>query len=211
MTRVLESRAARFALATVALVFLAAPTVLSAQGVTTAGVAGRVVDAAGAPVAGARIEFLHTLTGASHTALSDADGRFSLANLRPGGPYTLEATRIGMQRVTREDLTLSAGQRQRVAIARVVLARPKVLILDEASSSLDAESEALVQDALEHLMRDRTTLVIAHRLSTVIRADRIVVLDQGTIVGQGSHRDLLERSDVYDRLYRRQSGDALVL
>ena len=116
MTRVLESRAARFALATVALVFMAAPTVLSAQGVTTAGVAGRVVDAAGAPVAGARIEFLHTLTGASHAALSDADGRFSLANLRPGGPYTLEATRIGMQRVTREDLTLSAGQRLRLEI-----------------------------------------------------------------------------------------------
>ncbi len=115
------------------------------------------------------------------------------------------------QMVGERGVTLSAGQRQRVAIARVVLARPKVLILDEASSSLDAESEALVQDALEHLMRDRTTLVIAHRLSTVIRADRIVVLDQGTIVGQGSHRDLLERSDVYDRLYRRQSGDALVL
>ena len=114
------------------------------------------------------------------------------------------------QLVGERGVTLSAGERQRVAIARVVLARPRVLILDEASSSLDAESEALVQDALEQLMRGRTTLVIAHRLSTVIRADRIVVLDQGSIVGEGSHRDLLERSSVYDRLYRRQSGDALV-
>ena len=114
------------------------------------------------------------------------------------------------QLVGERGVTLSAGERQRVAIARVVLARPKVLILDEASSSLDAESEALVQDALERLMRGRTTLVIAHRLSTVIRADRIVVLDKGSIVDEGSHRDLLGRSSVYDRLYRRQSGEALV-
>ena len=114
------------------------------------------------------------------------------------------------QMVGERGVTLSAGQRQRVAIARVILERPKVLILDEASSSLDAESEALVQHALEHLMEGLTTLVIAHRLLTVIRADRILVLDRGTIVDQGSHRELLERSDVYDRLYRRQSSDALV-
>lgn len=114
------------------------------------------------------------------------------------------------QIVGERGVTLSAGQRQRIAIARVMLERPKVLILDEASSSLDSESEALVQDALEHLMQGRTTLVIAHRLSTVIRSDRILVLDQGRIVDQGSHRELLERSDVYDRLYRRQSHEALV-
>ena len=113
------------------------------------------------------------------------------------------------QIVGERGVTLSAGQRQRVAIARVILERPRVLILDEASSSLDSESEALVQDALEHLMDGLTTLVIAHRLSTVIRADRILVLDQGKIVDQGSHKELLERSDVYDRLYRRQSSDAL--
>ncbi len=109
------------------------------------------------------------------------------------------------QVVGERGVTLSAGQRQRIAIARVMLERPKLLILDEASSSLDSESEALVQDALEHLMQGRTTLVIAHRLSTVIRSDRILVLDQGRIVDEGSHRDLLERSDVYDRLYRRQT------
>ena len=109
------------------------------------------------------------------------------------------------QVVGERGVTLSAGQRQRIAIARVMLERPKLLILDEASSSLDSESEALVQDALERLMRGRTTLVIAHRLSTVIRSDRILVLDQGRIVDEGSHQELLERSEVYDRLYRRQT------
>jgi len=109
------------------------------------------------------------------------------------------------QVVGERGVTLSAGQRQRIAIARVMLERPKLLILDEASSSLDSESEALVQDALERLMGGRTTLVIAHRLSTVIRSDRILVLDESRIVDEGSHRDLLERSEVYDRLYRRQT------
>ena len=108
------------------------------------------------------------------------------------------------QVVGERGVTLSAGQRQRVAIARVMLERPAVLILDEASSSLDAESEALVQDALEHLMEGRTTLVIAHRLSTVIRADRILVLEGGVICEQGNHEELLDRSAVYARLYRRQ-------
>lgn len=106
-------------------------------------------------------------------------------------------------------VTLSGGQRQRLAIARVFLKRPPILILDEASSSLDAESEHLVQDALDRLMEGRTTLVIAHRLSTVIRADRIVVLDAGRIEDQGTHAELLDRSPVYTRLYRRQFEDAL--
>ncbi len=114
------------------------------------------------------------------------------------------------QVVGERGVTLSAGQRQRIAIARVMLERPKLLILDEASSSLDSESEALVQDALEQLMRGRTTLVIAHRLSTVIRSDRILVLDQGRIVNEGSHLELLERSEVYDRLYRRQTHEPAV-
>lgn len=113
------------------------------------------------------------------------------------------------QVVGERGVTLSAGQRQRIAIARVMLRKPEVLILDEASSSLDAESESLVQDALDHLMVGRTTLVIAHRLSTVIRADGILVLDGGTIVDRGSHGELLQRSDVYHRLYRRQFDDAM--
>lgn len=109
------------------------------------------------------------------------------------------------QVVGERGVTLSAGQRQRIAIARVMLEQPKLLILDEASSSLDSESEELIQDALERLMGGRTTLVIAHRLSTVIRSDRILVLDESRIVDEGSHRDLLARSEVYDRLYRRQT------
>jgi subfamily B ATP-binding cassette protein MsbA len=113
------------------------------------------------------------------------------------------------QVVGERGVTLSAGQRQRVAIARVLLRKPAVLILDEASASLDAESEALVQDALDHLMAGRTTVVIAHRLSTVIRADEILVLDGGTIEDRGTHAELLERSHVYQRLYRRQFDDAL--
>ena len=113
------------------------------------------------------------------------------------------------QIVGERGVTLSAGQRQRIAIARVMLRKPAVLILDEASSSLDAESEALVQDALDHLMVGRTTIVIAHRLSTVIRADGILVLDGGAIVDRGNHAELLHRSEVYHRLYRRQFDDAL--
>ena len=122
----------------------------------------------------------------------------------------VDAFASGLDQVVGErGVTLSAGQRQRLAIARVMLERPRVLILDEASSSLDAESERLVQDALERLMVGRTTLVIAHRLSTVVRADRILVLDEGRITDQGSHGELLGRSDVYQRLYRRQHEDAL--
>lgn len=113
------------------------------------------------------------------------------------------------QWVGERGITLSGGQRQRLAIARVFLKRPRILILDEASSSLDAESEHLVQDALQELMKGRTTLVIAHRLSTVIRADRIVVLDGGAIEARGTHAELLDRSAVYARLYRRQFADAL--
>jgi subfamily B ATP-binding cassette protein MsbA len=99
---------------------------------------------------------------------------------------------------------LSMGQRQRVTIARALLKDPPLLILDEATSALDSESEALVQQALEVLMRDRTSLVIAHRLATVRRADRIVVLDAGRIVEQGSHDALIARGGHYARLYELQ-------
>ncbi len=101
-------------------------------------------------------------------------------------------------------IKLSGGQRQRVAIARALLADPKLLILDEATSSLDAESEALVQSALEVLMRDRTTIVIAHRLSTVRQADRLVVLADGRIVEEGTHDELVNQGGLYSELYGRQ-------
>ena len=102
---------------------------------------------------------------------------------------------------------LSGGQRQRLAIARAVLSNAPVLILDEATSALDAESESLVQRAIANLIRDRTTIVIAHRLSTVRRADLIVVIEAGRIIEQGTHAELLARGGQYQRLYELQFAD----
>jgi subfamily B ATP-binding cassette protein MsbA len=104
-------------------------------------------------------------------------------------------------------LRLSGGERQRIAIARAILKNAPILILDEATSALDSESEALVQSALQNLMSGRTVLVIAHRLSTVRRADRIVVLEGGTITDIGRHEDLMQKLGTYRRLYNLQFLD----
>jgi ABC-type multidrug transport system fused ATPase/permease subunit len=103
---------------------------------------------------------------------------------------------------------LSGGQKQRVAIARAILKDPPILVLDEATSALDSESEHLVQEALERLMQGRTTLVIAHRLSTVQGADRVVVLDGGHVAEEGSHAELLARDGLYRKLVQRQFAAA---
>ena len=106
---------------------------------------------------------------------------------------------------------LSGGQRQRIAIARAVLRNPAVLLLDEATSALDAESERTVQQALDDLMAGRTTLVIAHRLATVLKADRLLVMDQGRVVESGRHGDLIRRNGLYARLAALQFDDAAQL
>ena len=113
----------------------------------------------------------------------------------------------GFDTVTGErGIKLSGGQRQRIAIARAILADAPILVLDEATSALDSESEALVQEALGNLMQGRTSLVVAHRLSTVASLDRIVVLSEGKIVEDGTHAELVAKNGDYAHLWNRQTG-----
>lgn len=121
----------------------------------------------------------------------------------------IEQLSEGYNTLTGDDgVMLSGGQRQRIAIARAVLKNAPVLILDEATSALDTDSERHIQAALEELMKDRTTFVIAHRLSTVEKADRILVMEQGAIIEQGSHQELLAMNGRYAQLYRKQFDEA---
>jgi ATP-binding cassette subfamily B protein len=107
-------------------------------------------------------------------------------------------------------IKLSGGERQRVAIARAILKNAPILVLDEATSSLDSNSEMLIQDALNNLMKGRTTIVIAHRLSTIQKMDRIIVIDGGKIIEQGSHQELLNKEgSLYKKLWELQAGGFL--
>ena len=106
---------------------------------------------------------------------------------------------------------LSGGQRQRLAIARALLADPRVLILDEATSNLDTENERMIQESLRELMKGRTSFVIAHRLSTIAHADRIVVLEGGRVIEQGTHQELMARSGKYQHMVHVQTEPATAL
>ena len=130
----------------------------------------------------------------------------------PPPPSSSSACREGFETLVGErGVTLSGGQRQRLAIARAILRDAPLLLLDEATSALDAENERLVQQGLANLMVGRTTIVIAHRFATIQRLKRIVVMDQGRVVGEGSHAELVARGGLYARLADLQFSQNLAL
>ena len=124
--------------------------------------------------------------------------------------HVIEALPRGYDTKIGEDgIKLSGGEKQRIAIARALLSDPRILILDEATSALDSETEALIQEALDRLMAGRTSFVVAHRLSTIVKADKIVVMEKGVIQEMGSHAELLAHGGIYACLYNQQFKAAL--
>ena len=104
-------------------------------------------------------------------------------------------------------VNLSGGQKQRIAIARAIILRPKILIMDDSTSSIDVETETKIQDALQEMMKDRTSFVVAQRISTVLRADKIIVIDKGQIAAEGTHAELIRTSPIYQEIYESQLGN----
>jgi ATP-binding cassette subfamily B protein len=104
---------------------------------------------------------------------------------------------------------LSGGQKQRIAIARALLTQPKILILDDSTSSVDVETETKIQDALEKQMRQHTSFVVAQRISTVLKADKIIVIDRGRVVAEGTHQELMQTSPIYQEIYDSQLGNGV--
>jgi ATP-binding cassette subfamily B multidrug efflux pump len=112
-------------------------------------------------------------------------------------------------RVEERGVNLSGGQKQRLAIARALLLRPSILILDDSTSAVDVETETKIQAALTEIMKDRTSLVVAQRISTVLKADKIVVIDKGRIAAEGTHRELMQSSPIYQEIYASQLGNGI--
>jgi ATP-binding cassette subfamily B protein len=145
-----------------------------------------------------RTNLLYAKLDASQTEIEQAARAANIHDFIAGLPDKYETI------VGERGYRLSGGEKQRIALARVILKDPRILVLDEATSSLDSESEALIQEALKRLMAGRTSIVIAHRLSTILAADQILVLDRGRIVERGTHADLLARGGLYAHLYETQ-------
>ena len=113
--------------------------------------------------------------------------------------------------IAQRGVNLSGGQKQRIAIARALLLKPKILILDDSTSAVDVETETKIQAALETLMKDRTSFVVAQRISTVLNADKIVVIDKGQVAAEGTHTELIETSPIYQEIYDSQLGNGFAI